>query len=93
MPRVVRATVLSNEHGLHARPINKLLEVTRRFTAAVTIRCGARRANGRKMFEMLMLAAPCGTEIEFDADGEDAAALVEALVAVVDSRFGELAPG
>lgn len=93
MPRVVRVTVLRNEHGLHARPIQKLIATTRGFAAAVMIRCGTKRANGRKMLEMLMLAAPSGTEIEFDADGEDAEALVDALVSLVDLRFGEAAPG
>lgn len=89
MPRVVGATTLQNEHGLHARPISKLIEVMRRFSAQVDVRCGERRANGRRMLEMLMLAAPVGTRIEFSADGDDAAAAVEALLALVDSRFGE----
>lgn len=89
MPRVVRATVLRNEHGLHARPISKLIAVMRRFQAPLSVRCGERRANGRRMVDLLMLAAPIGTEIEFDADGDDAAALVDELIALVDSRFGE----
>ncbi len=93
MPRVVRVTVLRNEHGLHARPIQKLIAATRGFAAPVMIRCGAKRANVRKMMEMLMLAAPCGTSVEFDADGDDAQALVDALVALVEARFSEPAAG
>ncbi len=92
MPRVVRSAVLLNEHGLHARPISKLLEVARRFGAALVVRSDGARADGRKMLQMLTLAAPCGAALEFEADGDDAEALVDALVALVESRFGEEPP-
>jgi phosphocarrier protein NPr len=41
---------------------------------------------------MLTLAAPCGAALEFEAEGDDAQALVDALVALVESRFGEEPP-
>ena len=92
MPRVVRSVVLLNEHGLHARPISRLLEVARRFGASLVIRCDGAKADGRRMLQMLTLAAPCGASLEFEADGDDAQALVDALVALVESRFGEEPP-
>ena len=80
---------LVNQLGLHARPISKMIEVARRHQAALTIRCGDQRANGRKMLEMLALAAPVGSVLEVEAVGEDAPALVDELERLVAARFGE----
>ncbi len=89
MQKVTRSTTLVNEHGLHARPISKLIEVARRFESPVQVCCAGKRANGRRMLEMLMLAAPVGSVVEFEAEGEDAAQLVAALVALVEAKFTE----
>lgn len=89
MPPLRRSLVIVNQLGLHARPISRIIEVARRHQAAVTIRCGEQTANGRRMLEMLALAAPVGTVLEVEADGEDAQALLDDLEALVASRFGE----
>ena len=89
MPRVRRSLTLVNQQGLHARPISRMIEVARRHQAAVTIRVGAQAANGRRMLEMLALAAPAGAVLEVEADGDDAAALIDELERLVASRFGE----
>lgn len=88
MPKVRRSATLVNEHGLHARPISRLIEVARRHRAALRIRCLGREVDGRRMLEMLTLAAPAGTTLEFEADGDDAAALVDELAALVEAGFG-----
>jgi phosphotransferase system HPr-like phosphotransfer protein len=41
------------------------------------------------MLQMLTLAAPPGAVLEFEADGEDAEALVSALEKVIAERFHE----
>lgn len=89
MPPLCRSLTIVNQLGLHARPISKIIEVARRHQAAVTIRCGEQRANGRRMLEMLALAAPVGSVLEVEADGEDAPALLDELEKLVASRFGE----
>lgn len=89
MPPLRRSLTIVNQLGLHARPISKLIEVARRHQAAVTIRCGEQQANGRKMLEMLALAAPVGSVLEVEAEGEDAQALLDELAQLVASRFGE----
>lgn len=89
MSSVRRSLTIVNQQGLHARPISKMIEVARRHRAAITIRCGEQAANGRKMLEMLALAAPVGTVLDVEADGDDAAELVDELERLVASRFGE----
>ena len=89
MPVVRRSVTLVNEQGLHARPITRMIEIARRHQARLTVSCGDVRADGRSMMQMLMLAAPHGAVLEFDAEGEDADALVAALEKLVADRFGE----
>ena len=84
-----RSLVLENPQGLHARPISRILEIVRRHQASVTIRVGESSANGRKMLELLALAAPVGSVLEVDAEGDDAVALLDELEALVRARFGE----
>ncbi len=90
MARVARSVTLVNEFGLHARPISRVLEVVRNHQSAITITWGGIRANGRKMLELLTLAAPHGSVLELDADGDDAERLIDALDQLVRSGFGEL---
>jgi phosphotransferase system HPr (HPr) family protein len=89
LPPLRRSLTIVNQLGLHARPISKMIEVARRHQASLTIRCGDQRANGRKMLEMLALAAPVGSLLEVEAEGEDAQALVDELERLVAARFGE----
>lgn len=89
MPVVRRSVTLVNEQGLHVRPITRMLEIARRHQSRLTVTSGEVRADGRDLFQMLKLAAPHGGALEFDADGEDAEALVAALEKLVADRFGE----
>ena len=89
MPQASRSAKLVNAQGLHARPIGRLLEVARAHQATLVVSCDGARADGRSMLQLLTLAAPAGSVLEFEADGEDAEALVSALEKLVASRFGE----
>ena len=44
---------------------------------------------GDSIMGLMMLAAGPGTEIEIEATGDDAAAVLEALVALVERKFDE----
>jgi len=89
MGRIRRTATLVNTQGLHARPISRMIEVARRHRAALSVTCGGARADGRSMLQMLTLAAPAGSTLELEADGEDAEALVGALEQLIASRFDE----
>lgn len=89
MPLLRRSVTLVNAQGLHARPISKLVEIAKRHQASVVVRCGSQKANARRMLEMLALAAPTGSVLDFEADGDDAEALLTELEQVIAARFGE----
>jgi len=52
------------------------------------MRCGE-TVGGTSIMGLMMLAASPGTSITVEAIGKDAAEVIEALTALINSRFGE----
>lgn len=80
---------LVNKLGLHARAASKLVQTATRFESAIWIHREHRRINGKSIMGVLMLAAPCGSELELEIDGNDEAEARDALVELIAERFGE----
>lgn len=78
-----------NKLGLHARAAGKLVETTSRFTSDVTIEKEGRNVDGKSIMAMMMLAAAKGTTINVKVNGEDEEAAMEAIIALINDRFGE----
>ncbi len=89
MPVVDCVVVLKNRHGLHARPINKFVNIANRFTSTVTVTKDEVEVDGKSVLGMMLLAAHQGHRLTIRAEGEDAEQLVRELEELVDSRFGE----
>jgi len=86
---IERELVIPNKEGLHFRPIMQFVDIAQRFAAGVTVHCQDRTADGRSPMEMLMLVATQGSKVRVVADGEDAEQLLDALIGLVESGFGE----
>lgn len=85
-----RATLkLQNRLGLHARAASRLVQTAAGFDAEVWLQRDDRRVNAKSIMGVLMLAAPCGTELVVEADGPDEHAALEAIEQLVTERFGE----
>lgn len=78
-----------NIKGLHARASAKLVEVVEAFDANATVSKNGMSASGDSIMGLLMLAAPIGSFIDVETSGPDAAALTQALTALVADKFGE----
>jgi len=92
MPTASKDIVVSNKLGLHARPAMQFVDVANQFSAAVTVKKGGEEpaeADGKSVMQMIILAATEGTPLRIEADGDDADAAVEKLVALFESKFGE----
>lgn len=89
-PRRLRV-VLTNKHGLHARPASLFVQTANAYAA--TLRVGrtdqGERVNGKSIMEMMMLAAERGVELELEAAGPDADGLLRALAELIGANFGE----
>ena len=86
---VSRVFVICNKKGLHARASAKFVQTVEKFDAEVRVRRCNESVGGTSIMGLMMLAAAPGTSITVDATGPEAAAVVEALAALIDSRFGE----
>jgi phosphocarrier protein HPr len=84
-----RELQIINEKGLHARASAKFVEVVEGFDAAAEVTKDGMTVSGDSIMGLLMLAASRGTSIEVSTSGPQAAALADALSALVANRFGE----
>ena len=89
-PAAVRRTVtVCNQRGLHARAAARFAKLAETFDARITVACRGQSVSAQSIMGLMMLAAGSGTEIEIAADGPQAEAAVDALVALVEARFEE----
>ncbi|HHH76299.1 MAG TPA: HPr family phosphocarrier protein [Phycisphaerae bacterium] len=78
-----------NKFGLHARPAMQLVELANSFNCQIRISNAALTVDAKSIMSVMRLAATKGTELNFMADGSDAAEAIEALTQLVGSGFGE----
>ncbi|MFM2091553.1 MAG: hypothetical protein RLZZ127_2042 [Planctomycetota bacterium] len=90
MAQAEATVVLANRMGLHARPSTQIATTASRFAADVQIEKDGMSVDAKSVLELLMLAAECGSTLTISASGDDAKAAVQAIVALVEGRFGEL---
>jgi len=80
---------IKNVKGLHARASAKLVEVVEAHDATATISKDGMDAEGDSIMGLLMLAGGIGTHIQVRTDGPEADALLGAITALVNDKFGE----
>lgn len=80
---------LVNRLGLHARAASKLVQTASAWESEVFVEFNGRRVNAKSIMGVLLLAAPCGSELLVEVAGPDEAQAADALTALVEGRFGE----
>ncbi len=80
---------ISNKLGLHARASAKLTKLAGSFECEVHMSRNGRRINAKSIMAVMMLAAGLGSEVEIETDGPDELPAMQAIVALIDDRFGE----
>jgi phosphocarrier protein HPr len=86
---IKRAATISNKLGLHARASAKLTKLAGSFACDVHMARNGRRVNAKSIMGVMMLAAGVGTEVEIETEGSDEQAAMDAIVALIDDKFGE----
>jgi phosphocarrier protein HPr len=84
-----QAVTVKNQLGMHARAAAKFVHLATRFEARVRVARDRREIDGKSIMGILLLAAARGSTITISADGADERDAVSALVALVESGFGE----
>jgi phosphocarrier protein HPr len=80
---------ISNKLGLHARASVKLTKLAGSFPCEVWVTKGERRVNAKSIMGVMMLAAGIGSDIEVETDGEREQEAMDALLALINDKFGE----
>jgi phosphocarrier protein HPr len=84
-----QAVTVVNQLGMHARAAAKFVHLATRYQAQVKVARDQREMDGKSIMGILLLSAPRGSTITISADGHDERDAVFALVALVQSGFGE----
>ncbi len=86
---ITREMTITNKLGLHARAASKFVAEAQKFAAEISVSNADKSVDGKRIMSMMMLAATQGTVISVSADGADESAALEALEALLASKFGE----
>ena len=78
-----------NRKGLHARASAKFVKCAETFDAEIKVTRDGQSVGGTSIMGLMMLAAGPGNSILIEAEGQEAAQALAALVALVEDGFGE----
>jgi phosphocarrier protein HPr len=84
-----KSVTISNKLGLHARASAKFTKLAGSFPCEVFMSRGDRRVNAKSIMGVMMLAAGMGITVEIETNGEREDEAMNALVALMDDKFGE----
>lgn len=86
---IQRTVTIRNKLGLHARASAKLTKLAGGFACDIWLSRNGRRVNAKSIMGVMMLAAGLGAAVDIETDGPDEQAAMDAIVALIDDKFGE----
>ena len=84
-----KTLTIENKTGIHARPASVFVQTASKFKSKVEIAANGKVAYAKSILKIMSMGLVKGTEITISADGADETDAVEALSALVESKFGE----
>jgi len=86
---IARNVTVINRLGLHARAATRLVNCASEFESEILVSKGTRVVNGKSIMGVLTLAAATGAELTIEAEGADEQKAMDALILLINNRFGE----
>ena len=86
---LTKTLTIVNKLGLHARAAAKLVKLASSFESDIQVKRQQRAVNGKSIMGVMLLAASKGTEIELIVSGDDEETAMQALIDLINDRFGE----
>jgi phosphotransferase system HPr (HPr) family protein len=80
---------VDNKLGLHARPSALLVKAATKYRSEFFIEKDGMKVNGKSIMGVMMLAAELNSHLILEADGVDETYLLDEIVGMFKSRFGE----
>jgi len=84
-----QSIIIINKLGLHARASAKLTQLAGQFPCEITLERKGRQINAKSIMGVMMLAAGIGSEVILETHGEKAEEAMQALIDLINDRFGE----
>ena len=84
-----KTILIQNKLGLHARSASVFVRTASGFASSVTVSSKHATANGKSIMSMMLLQASRGTEISLEIEGNDELEAIEAIVTLINNKFGE----
>jgi phosphocarrier protein HPr len=86
---ICKSVTIVNKLGLHARASAKFVQLASTFDCEITLERNGQSVNGKSIMGIMMLAASKDTEIRVCTEGAAEEPALDALVDLVNNRFGE----
>ena len=86
---ISRDIEIINKLGLHARASAKLTQLAAKYQSEVWMSRNQKRVNAKSIMGVMMLAAGKGTTVQLETSGADEQEAMDALVQLIEARFGE----
>ena len=86
---ITKQAKIINKLGLHARAAAKLVTLASSFKSDIQLGLNGKQINGKSIMGVMMLAAAQGFTVDLTVSGEDEEQAIEALLELINSRFGE----
>ena len=80
---------IKNKLGIHARPAASIVKEAGKYKSAVMLEKDGINANAKSIMDILIVEADMGSKLTVVADGEDENEVLEAIVKLIESGFGE----
>ncbi len=87
--KLVRDIEIINKLGFHARAAANFVKVAEKFKSEIIVKKDDVEANGKSILGLLTLGAPRGSKITLIVYGPDAEEAMNALVELINNKFGE----
>jgi phosphocarrier protein HPr len=81
--------LLQNKLGLHARAAAKLVQCCTRFSSQISLTYNEKTVDTTSIISIMLLAAPCGSELLFEINGSDENTAKEYIEELINNRFHE----
>lgn len=86
---IVKTLTVTNKLGVHARPAGMIVDITGPAKSEVSIIFEGSKANAKSILNVMMLAIPMGSEVRFEANGEDEEEVLQKLEQLFHDNFNE----
>ena len=89
MSRLTEEMIITNSHGMHLRPAQRLVQTVLNFKCEVFLEKDSERVNAKSIMGLLTLVAAQGAQVIVICDGEDAAVAMDSVRDLIESGFGD----